>query len=219
MDSVQAIIRSAVTIWMHIKRAFRFAELGNWYMFGVEMRKIWDIAMRLLSTLIQNAWENIKLFFENVIKKIIEKLRNIDWAEVGKNIILGIIDGLNAWAAKLDAAILKIAKNFMAAIKDFFGIRSASKKMKYEVGWEMGAGTASGWMESIHKLLMPQIGPSLMPAPVGAVAGLGSVRGAGQPVSVVVDYRPMISTADENEARFVLAPMIQDEIRKRSKRA
>lgn len=219
MDSVQAIIRSAVTIWMHIKRAFRFAELGNWYMFGVEMRKIWDIAMRLLSTLIQNAWENIKLFFENVIKKIIEKLRNIDWAEVGKNIILGIIDGLNAWAAKLDAAILKIAKNFMAAIKGFFGIRSASKKMKYEVGWEMGAGTASGWEESINKLLLPKIGPGMVPQPIGAVSAMGAMGGGGQAVSIVLDYHPLVSTADENEARFVLAPMIQDEIRKRSKQA
>jgi hypothetical protein len=30
----------------------------------------------------------------------------------------------------------------------------------------------------------------------------------------MLDYLPLVSTADENEAKFVLAPMIQDEIRK-----
>lgn len=219
MDSIQAIIRSAVTIWMHIKRAFRFAELGNWYMFGVEMRKIWDIAMRLLETLIRNAWENIKLVFKNVIVKIYTYLKTIDWGEVGRNIIKGIIDGVNAWAAKLDQAILKVGKNMLSAIKGFLGIRSPSTVFEHQVGWQMGAGTALGWEESINSLLMPQMGPGMAPEPVGAVAGLGSVRGAGQPVSIVLDYHPLVSTADENEARFVLAPMIQDEIRKQAKQA
>lgn len=219
MDSIQAIIESALAIWRHIKQAWRNIENGNWYMFGVEMRKIWDIAMRLLETLIRNAWENIKLVFQNVIKKIIDYFKNIDWAQVGKNIIEGIINGLFWAAVKLDAAIRKISQNAKDAIQGFFGIHSESKVMKYQVGWEMGAGVASGWEESINKLLMPQMGPGMIPEPVGAVAGLGSVRGAGQPVSIVLDYHPLISTADENEARFVLAPLIQDEIRKRAKQA
>lgn len=219
MDSIQAIIESALAIWRHIKQAWRNIENGNWYMFGVEMRKIWDIAMRLLETLIRNAWENIKLVFQNVIKKIIDYFKNIDWAQVGKNIIEGIINGLFWAAVKLDAAIRKISQNALDAIKGFFSIHSESKVMKYQVGWEMGAGTAAGWEESINKLLMPQMGPGMIPEPVGAVAGLGSVGGGAQPVSIVLDYHPLISTADENEARFVLAPMIQDEIRKRAKQA
>lgn len=219
MDNIQAIIESALAIWRHIKQAWRNIENGNWYMFGVEMRKIWDIAMRLLETLIRNAWENIKLVFQNVIKKIIDYFKNIDWAQVGKNIIEGIINGLFWATVKLDQAIRKISQNAKDAIQGFFGIHSESKVMKYQVGWEMGAGVASGWEESINKLLMPQMGPGMLPEPVGAVAGLGSVRGGGQPVSIVLDYHPLISTADENEARFVLAPLIQDEIRKRAKQA
>jgi len=218
MDSIQTIIESALAIWRHIKQAWRNAENGNWYMFGVEMRKIWDIAMRLLETLLKNAWENIKLVFDNVIKKIIEKFKNIDWAQVGRNIIEGIINGLFWAAVKLDAAIRKVSQGVMDTIKGFFSIHSESKVMKYQVGWEMAAGTAAGWEEGVRKMLLPSMGPGLVPEPVGAVSGLGSVRGGGgQPVTVVLDYHPLISTADENEARFVLAPMIQDEIRKRAK--
>jgi len=219
MDSIQAIIESALAIWRHIKQAWRNIENGNWYMFGVEMRKIWDVAMRLLGTLLKNAWENIKLIFDNVIKKIIEKFKNIDWAQVGRNIIEGIINGLFWAAVKLDAAIRKVAQGVMDTIKGFFSIHSESKLMKYEVGWEMGAGQASGYEESVRKLLMPRIGKSILPKAAGAMPGMSSVGTMPQAITVMLDYHPLISAGDQNEARFVLAPMIEDEIRKREKKS
>jgi hypothetical protein len=215
MGAITTVIENGLAIWRHIKQAWMNAQNGNWYMFGVELRKIWDLIMRNLETLIKAGWENLKLVFENAIKKIIDRFRNINWAEVGKYIIQGIINGLFWEAVKLDQAIRKISQAIKDIIKGFFSIHSESKVMKYEVGWEMAAGTVSGFEEGVRKMLLPSIGSSMKFPAAGSVAGFGSMRTAPQPVTVVVDYHPLISAADENEARFVLAPMIQDEIRKR----
>lgn len=67
-------------------------------------------------------------------------------------------------------------------------------------GNDTGAKYYPGWDSPLPKM------------PASAAKG-----GSQQPLIVTVDYHPLISTADENEARFVLAPMIADEIRNREK--
>ena len=215
LDTIGMYIENALAVWRHIKQAWRNIENGNWYMFGVEMRKIWDIIFRNLDMLIRTGWENLKLIFDNWIKKILDKFKNITWADIGKWIIQGLINGLFWEAVKLDEAIRKIGQAMKDAIKGFFSIHSESKVMKYEVGWEMAAGTVSGFEEGVRKMLLPSLDSTVNFPAAGAMPGMASVGTAPQPVTVVVDYHPMISTADQNEARFVLAPMIQDEIRKR----
>ncbi len=218
MDAIGAIIENALAIWRHIKQAWRNLENGNWYMFGVELRKIWDLIMRSLGELIKAGWENLKLIWDNAIKKLWGKIKNIDWAEVGKSIIQGIINGLFWKAVELDQALRRIGQHIKDAFKGFFGIHSPSAVMKQEVGWELGAGTVAGFEESVRKLLMPSIDSTMQFPSASSMPGLGSVGTAPQPVVVMVDYHPLISTADENEAKFVLAPMIEDEVRKRERK-
>ncbi len=219
MDAIGAIIENALAIWRHIKQAWRNLENGNWYMFGVEMRKIWDALMRSVGEVIKAGWENLKLIWNNAIKKLWEAIKNINWIELGKNIIQGIINGLFWKAVELDQAIRRIGQNIKNAFAGFFGIHSESKVMKYEFGWEMAAGTVSGFEEGVRKMLLPSLGATMEFPSGGTMPGMGSVSGSMmQPVMVVVDYHPLISTADENEAKFVLAPMIEDEIRRREKK-
>ncbi len=219
MDAIGAIIENALAIWRHIKQAWRNAQQGNWYMFGVELRKIWDAIMRIVGEVIKAGWENLKLLWDNALKKLWEKIKNIDWAELGKNIIQGIINGLFWKMVELDQALRKIGQGIKDTLKGFFGIHSASTVMKQEIGWELGAGTVAGFEESVRKMLMPSMDATMQFPSVGSTPGMAAVSGGmAQPVTVVVDYHPMISTADENEAKFVLAPMIEDEIRRREKK-
>jgi hypothetical protein len=219
MTAIGMIIENGMAIWRHIKQAWRNLENGNWYMFGVELRKIWDAIMRSLAALLGTSWENIKLLWGNALKKLWDHVKTLDWGEVGLNIIKGIGMGLLGGIPMLLKIVKEVGQKVLEAVKGFFSIHSESKVMKYQVGWEMGAGQAAGYEESVRKLLRPQIGMSMPASTGGAMPGMGSVGTMAQPVMVTVDYHPMISTADRNEAQFVLAPMIEDEIRKRERKS
>ncbi len=218
MDAIGSIIEAGLEIWRHLKQAWMNARRGNWYMFGKEMRDIWDVAMRLLANLLSLAWDNIKLIFENVIKKIIDKFKHIDWAQVGRDIINGIINGLLSLTSKIDSTIQKIAKGMVDAVQGFMGIHSPSSLMEMQVGVPMAQGVVVGWEQGLHQF----------PVSLGGIPGLTSpnfagltsvaaetVRGGAGGVSIVVpiEYKPFVSTADEREARTRLAPIIIDVIR------
>lgn len=69
---------------------------------------------------------------------------NIDWSQVGRDIIRGIgngIAGMGAWLAQKAVEAVSGAKT---AIKKFFGIKSPSTVMRDEVGKMIGAGLAIG---------------------------------------------------------------------------
>ncbi len=187
-------------------------------MFGKEMRDIWDVAMRLLANLLSLAWDNIKLIFENVIKKILDKFKHIDWAQVGRDIINGIINGLLSLTVKLDSTIQKIAKGMVDAVQGFMGIHSPSSLMEMQVGVPMAQGVVVGWEQGLDQFPVSLGGIPGFTSP--SFAGLTSVaaetvRGGAGGVSIVVpiEYKPFVSTADEREARTRLAPIIIDVIR------
>lgn len=219
MGAIATVIENGLAIWRHLKQAWMNLMNGNWYMFGKEMRLIWEAIMRIIGAVVGAGWENLKLLFANALKRIVEYFRTLDWKQVGTFIMQGIAFGLDDAIPMLLSIVKKVGSAFMEAIKGYFSIHSESKLLKQEVGWEMGAGTASGFEESVRKLLMPQIDRFALPTPSGSnMPGMNSIGTMPQPVTVMVDYHPLIGTADQNEARFVLAPMIEDEIRKRERK-
>ena len=79
-----------------------------------------------------------------LIKGMINVWRSYDWLTVGKNVITGIINGLKAMSSAVVNAMIDIAKSAMNAIKNFFGIKSPSKKMRDEVGKNIVLGMIQG---------------------------------------------------------------------------
>lgn len=217
MNAISTIIENGLAIWRHIKQAWRNAQAGNWYMFGKEMRLIWEAAMRILATLLGTAWENIKLIFSNALKGIIEYFKTIDWGEVGKNILVAIGNALLGGIPMLIAIMKKVGSALLDAIKGFLSIKSPSKRFEMEVGWQMAAGMALGWERGVGRL-MPATVEGVSPSGP-AFAGLTAVsaetaRGTGgMNIIVPIEYKPFVSTADEREARTRLTPIIIDVIR------
>jgi len=217
-DTITTLITNALAIWDHIQQAWKNIQNGSWYMFGVELRKIWDILMRSLGTIISNGWENLKLLFDNAIKKLWEKFKNIDWAELGRNLIQGIINGLFSKIIQLDNALRKIGQGIKDTLAGFFSIHSPSAVMAAEIGEPLGEGVIQGFMTGVRGLQMPTIGGVTGNFAMPATAGASALASSAKPATtVVVDYHPLISTADADEAKFVLAPMIEDEIRRRER--
>ncbi len=75
---------------------------------------------------------------------IINAFKNVNWGDIGRNIITGIVNGLKAAAHMVIDYIKDLASQALDSIKEFFGIASPSKVMRDEVGRWIPAGMAVG---------------------------------------------------------------------------
>lgn len=79
---------------------------------------------------------------------IVDALMDVDWLQVGKDVIWGIIKGIGAMGSALWDAAVNVAKSALDGIKSFFGIASPSKVMRDQVGKQLDAGMAVGIEEN-----------------------------------------------------------------------
>ena len=73
-----------------------------------------------------------------------DAVKNVDWVQLGKDIINGLINGIGAMGSALKDAARSIASSALDTIKGFFGIASPSRVMRDEVGRYIPAGLALG---------------------------------------------------------------------------
>lgn len=80
----------------------------------------------------------------DVLKAIWDTIMEVDWLQLGKDVISGLINGIGAMAGALWDAAVNIAKSGLDAIKSFFGIASPSRVMRDQVGKFIPEGIALG---------------------------------------------------------------------------
>nr|DAU43516.1 MAG TPA: tail tape measure protein [Caudoviricetes sp.] len=86
----------------------------------------------------------IALAVPKVISEIKTKFSEIDWGEVGSNIISGIAKGITGAVGKIKEAAEGAARKAYETAKKALGINSPSKLMRDEVGKFIPAGIAEG---------------------------------------------------------------------------
>lgn len=109
--------------------------------------KIIQTGIELLGALISGiirAIPSLVAALPQVFKAIIDTFRGVNWADLGKNIIDGVIQGVKNAAGSLIQVFKDLAKQALDAVKDFFGIKSPSKVMRDQVGKMLPAGMAEG---------------------------------------------------------------------------
>ena len=79
-----------------------------------------------------------------IITAIWDGLNNVNWGDLGRQVINGIKNGLLNAGNAIKDAIVGLAKNAWNAVKDFFGIHSPSRLMRDTVGLMVGRGLAEG---------------------------------------------------------------------------
>lgn len=79
-----------------------------------------------------------------IISAVFRAFGQVDWWEIGKQIVLGIIQGLGSMASALWDAIKEMASSAWRSAKAALGIASPSKVMADEVGQWIPAGMAEG---------------------------------------------------------------------------
>lgn len=96
-----------------------------------------------------------KEWVDGVWKNIVDTFKSIgdvNWIELGSNIIKGIAQGVANAAKGLASSVANAAKEALNAAKDFLGIHSPSRVMRDEVGMMIGAGMALGISDSAKKV-------------------------------------------------------------------
>lgn len=102
----------------------------------------------LISGLIQ-AIPSLIAAIPQIVKAIFDTFKAVNWADLGKNIIDGVINGVKNAASSLIQVFKDLASSALDAVKEFFGIASPSKVMRDEVGKMLPAGMAQGVEEGM----------------------------------------------------------------------
>jgi len=164
-------------VWAQIKtiwEAFSALFQGDFYTFGEKIREAWDRAWTVIKTIAVAAWDFIKTALVNFVKNVIDYFRSINWGEVGKNMIMGIINGalaLRQWAIN---QLVGFARGMVDAFKGFFGIQSPSKLMENLIGKNMALGITVGFEKQMQlaPVSIEGVVPS-MPSNMSIPAGVG----------------------------------------------
>lgn len=102
----------------------------------------------LISGLIQ-AIPSLVAAIPQIVKAIFDTFKAVNWGELGKNIIDGVINGVKNAASSLIDVFKDLASSALDAVKDFFGIHSPSTVMRDQVGKMLPAGMAEGVEEGM----------------------------------------------------------------------
>ena len=131
-----SIIRSAATVIATLLQAI-----------VTHLPEIIAAGFNLVINLVQgigNASPDIIRAAGDACRTLWDAVKNVDWVQLGKDIINGLINGIGAMGSALKDAARSIASSALDTIKDFFGIASPSRVMRDEVGRYIPAGLALG---------------------------------------------------------------------------
>lgn len=95
---------------------------------------------------------NIITFVPKLFGALTNEFKNINWWELGSNIISGIVEGVKNAARNLVDSVIDAAAAALDGVKDFLGINSPSTVMRDQVGKMMGAGVAIGITDSVREV-------------------------------------------------------------------
>jgi phage-related protein len=87
---------------------------------------------------------NVRSAISNGMESALSYLRGINLADIGRNIIQGLVDGIGSTAGAIGRKVKEIAKGIPEAIRKILGIASPSKVMKNEIGKWIPEGLADG---------------------------------------------------------------------------
>lgn len=155
-STLSEAIKTTLNTWIgNIKTA--------WDTFLTDLKTKWDTGWNNLKDAIPGIWENIKNGIQTgvdnawkVITKfvddMIDKFVNTDWRQVGRDIIQGIVNGIESAVQLIVTAATGISQAAVAAIRGFFNMKSPARKYMPEIGKNMVLGMIRGLEDSIPGL-------------------------------------------------------------------
>lgn len=101
------------------------------------LEKLIEMAIKLVGKIAEGLVKGIGKIIEKlpeIIDAIWNGIAEVDWLELGKQILEGIASGLKNAIGSLGSTVTEVASDLWNGFKDFFGISSPSKLMRDTVG-------------------------------------------------------------------------------------
>jgi phage-related minor tail protein len=103
-----------------------------------------------ITTTVKQLWEIIKYYFSLIGQRMLAAFKNINWAQIGKFILMGIANGMLGGIPLMVAAAYKAGQAALTAIKKALGIASPSKEFM-----KLGDFSAQGYAIGLSRALDP----------------------------------------------------------------
>ncbi len=144
-----------------------------------------------------------------------EKIADIDWAQLGKDMINGIVSGIKSVGSNIKDSVSDAAGGAVSWAKKKLKIQSPSKVFKEEVGEMIGLGMAEGISDSARKV-------------EGAMQGLNGKLGVNRGISVnagglaaisKIEHAGIITVRGVNNENQLMgvAEIVMDHLRRESR--
>lgn len=121
-----------------------------WEAIQLTIENTLDIILGIIQTVMKliqgdwkGAWESIKKIGENIMGNIVKFFKDIDLAQIGKDIINGLVNGIGSMVGAVKKKVEELASNIPEWAKKILGIHSPSRVMA-QIGVWTGEGLAKG---------------------------------------------------------------------------
>lgn len=118
-------------------------------------------SFRNIGSSVSGAWSNFMNWIRNALSQIrgymANAFTNVNWSVIGKNILLGIANGMLLGLPNLLTIVVKVAQSVLTQIKKSLGIKSPSSE-----AMKLGAYTAQGFALGLQSMSPEAISRSLI---------------------------------------------------------
>lgn len=209
----ETIKETASRVWEALKEAFNsFADwVAGW--FGTswaEVKQTWQNNWDMFKEIVSTVWDNIKTTVQEKLESVRTAISGKVEAfkQLGRDLLEGLKAGIIEKVGNIIEAVRSAVDSAIQAGKNALGISSPSRVFM-EIGGNLMEGMALGIQNSIR---IPQMAVTEAATGVAAAAVIqpaGAARGGGG-VQFNFNYAPLISLADEREARTKLLPVLRE---------
>lgn len=172
----------------------------------------WEGAGQTLLGIVQRTWDTVSEVFRTQIDSIKTIFTDFDWAELGRNIVQGMIDGIVSMSSALWEAARQTSQNLWNQMTGWWNTGSPSRKAKEGLGIPIAQGIGLGIQTGIDDM-MRQIDGSMGGLFGGLQGATPAQAGAGAAAMQITVY---VSGADATYAAGrAVGRGVLDELRSR----
>jgi len=146
-----------------------------------------EAAGKTLVNIVTRIWDTLQTVIGNQLDNIRQLILGINWADLGKQMIMGMARGIAGAAQFLAAAATEAAQRAFDAAKNWLGIQSPSRRAAEEIGRPFSEGVGLGITQQLGAVARDvQVGLNGLIGEIPAPSFAGSGAGGGG-VNVVVN--------------------------------
>lgn len=146
-----------------------------------------EMGIKIILSLINGILESLPKLLtqaQDIGKRIGEKFTNINWKQIGQNIVQGIINGVKSMGTALWNTMTNMANRALDTVKNVLGIHSPAKAFVNEVGKQIPPAIPIGVKKSLPAMIrnlkkefqaIPSLTVPNMTVPAGNTMNMGGV--------------------------------------------